>query len=144
MSPNAAKRSTSGELEHALARAGRHCRRGGTSLPLLALVALVALAALSASACELFEPKDPGERVFRKLCASCHGVDGRGNTARYMSNEWADLSDESWKGYGDDGSLETIIREGIFGKMPAHDEISREEMRALLAYLRELRGETAE
>jgi len=108
------------------------------SLPALAFVALFA------SGCGFLEPKDPGERVYRRLCSSCHGVDGRGNTPRYMSNEWADLTDESWKGYGDDGTLETTIREGIFGKMPAHAELTREEMRALLGYLRELRGETNE
>lgn len=104
---------------------------------------LLAAVALAASGCDLLEPKDPGERAYRNLCANCHGIDGRGNTTRYMSNEWADLTDESWKGYGDDGSIETIVREGIFGKMPAHDELSAEEMRALLRYLRKLRGETA-
>jgi mono/diheme cytochrome c family protein len=108
------------------------------SLPLLAFFALLA------SGCDLFEPKDPGERVYRRLCSSCHGLDGRGNTARYMSNEWADLTDSSWKEYGDDGSIERIVREGIFGKMPAHDEISGEEMRALLGYLHQLRREASE
>jgi cytochrome c oxidase cbb3-type subunit 3 len=110
----------------------------------LATLPLLAFFALLASGCGLLEPKDPGERVYRRLCSSCHGVDGRGNTARYMSNEWADLTDASWKGYGDDGTIETTVREGIFGKMPAHDELTRDEMRALLGYLRELRGETGE
>ena len=104
-------------------------------LPFLAALGLLA------SGCEMFEAKDPGERVFRRLCANCHGLDGRGNTVRYMSNDWADLTDNSWKTYGDDGSLEAVIREGVFSQMPAHDELSREEMRALLDYLRKLRGE---
>ncbi len=109
------------------------------------LLALLAMTALAASGCsDLFEPKDPGERVYRRLCASCHGMDGRGNTVRYMGNEWADLTDSGWKTYGDDGSIENTIREGVFGKMPAHGELTREEMRALLRYLRKLRGETAE
>lgn len=108
-----------------------------------ALLLLPALA-LAASGCKLFEPKDPGEHVYRRSCAECHGVDGRGNTPRYMSNAWADLTDASWKQYGDDGSLETVIREGVFGAMPAHTDLTREEMRALLNYLRKLRGETTE
>lgn len=113
----------------------RRMRRG-------AAVTFVAAAGLAAASCSLVEPKDPGERIYRRHCASCHGVDGRGNTVRYMGNDWADLTDGSWKTYGDDGSLETTIREGIFGQMPARNELSREEMKALLGYLRKLRGET--
>lgn len=110
-----------------------------------ALLVLLATIGISASGCgDLFEPKDPGERVYRRLCASCHGMDGRGNTVRYMGNEWADLTDSGWKTYGDDGSIENTIREGVFGKMPAHGELTREEMRDLLRYLRKLRGETTE
>lgn len=108
------------------------------------LLLLLPALALAASGCGLLEPKDPGERVYRRHCASCHGLDGRGNTARYMSEEWADLTDDSWRNYGDDGTLETVIREGVFGKMPARNDLTRDEMRALLGYLRKLRGETTE
>jgi len=107
-----------------------------------ALLLLPALA-LTAAGCEVFAPKDPGERIFRRFCSECHGVDGRGNTPRFMGNAWADLADNSWREYGDDNSLETVIREGVFGKMPARNELTSEEMRALLTYLRKLRGETA-
>nr|AGC71576.1 hypothetical protein [uncultured bacterium A1Q1_fos_517] len=107
-----------------------------------AAVVCVAAAGLAAAGCSLVEPKDPGERIYRRYCSSCHGVDGRGNTVRYMSNDWADLTDGSWKTFGDDGSIETTIREGVFGQMPARDDLSREEMKALLGYLRKLRGET--
>lgn len=119
-----------------LTRSARFARR--------AVPAICAVVALATSGCDMFEPKDPGERIYRKLCSSCHGIDGRGNTVRYMSNDWADLTDNSWKTYGDDGSIETTIREGVFGQMPARPELTREEMRALLRYLRKLRGETAE
>jgi mono/diheme cytochrome c family protein len=109
-----------------------------------AVALLLPILALTLSGCEMFGSRDPGERVYRRLCASCHGLDGRGNTARYMSNEWADLTDNSWRGYGDDGSIETIIRDGVFGQMPAQNDLTREEMRALLGHLRKLRGETTE
>ena len=108
-----------------------------------ASIPLLATLAVAVSGCQFFEPKDPGERIYRSQCASCHGVDGRGNTTRFMGNEWADLTDNSWRQYGDDGSIETVIREGVFGKMPARNELTREEMRALLGYLRKLRGEAA-
>jgi mono/diheme cytochrome c family protein len=119
-----------------LTRSARFARR--------AVPAICAVVALATSGCDMFEPKDPGERIYRKLCSSCHGIDGRGNTVRYMSNDWADLTDNSWKTYGDDGSIETTIREGVFGQMPARPELTREEMSALLGYLRKLRGETSE
>ena len=109
-----------------------------------AALALLAVLGWITSGCDIFEPKDPGERVYRRLCSTCHGIDGRGNTVRYMGNAWADLTDGSWKTFGNDGSIETTIREGVFGQMPAHDELTREEMRALLGYLRKLRGEAAE
>ncbi len=109
-----------------------------------ASILLLAIAAVSASGCQFFESKDPGERIYRSQCASCHGIDGRGNTTRFMGNEWADLTDNSWRQFGDDGSIETVIREGVFGKMPARNELTREEMRALLGYLRQLRGEAAQ
>ena len=60
-----------------------------------------------------------------------------------MGKPYADLTDESWQHGGDDGSIEIITREGIFGEMPGYDEdeISREEMRQLIHHLRVLRGE---
>ena len=114
-----------------------------TRSPRPASILLLAIAAVAASGCQFFEPKDPGERIYRSQCASCHGIDGRGNTTRFMGNEWADLTDNSWRQFGDDGSIETVIREGVFGKMPARNELTREEMRALLGYLRQLRGEAS-
>ena len=117
-------------------------RRGGRPAAFLLLPALAV--ALTTAGCEVFEAKDPGERIFRRSCSECHGVDGRGNTPLYMSNAFVDLTDNNWREFGDDASLETIIREGVFGQMPAHNELTRDEMRALLGYLRKLRGEAAE
>lgn len=108
-----------------------------------ALAVGAALAAVLAAGCDGLLAKSPGERLWREHCAECHGLDGRGNTPRYMGNSYADLIDDSWRtGSGDRGSIEAVVREGVFGEMPAFDQLSREEMRQLLDYLAGLRGES--
>lgn len=88
--------------------------------------------------------RTPGEKIWRARCADCHGIDATGNTARYMSDPYADLTDESWRQYGGDGAaLESVIRAGVFGSMPANEDLTASEMRDLLAHLRKLRGEAA-
>jgi cytochrome c oxidase cbb3-type subunit 3 len=109
--------------------------------PCHAVVAITALSMLSLAGCDSLVPRSLGEKLWRSRCADCHGVDGSGNTPRYMGNPWADLRDGSWKYGGDRATVENLVREGIFGKMPAVDTLTAEEMRALLDYLYELRGE---
>lgn len=95
------------------------------------------------AACDLLA-RSPGEKIWRSRCAECHGLDASGNTPRYLGREWADLTDDSWRRYGgDDAALESVIREGIFGEMPAGAELSASEMRALLDHLHKLRWEAA-
>jgi len=106
---------------------------------LLLVSVLTAVTALAG--CDLVFPRPPGEKLWRKLCAECHGIDGMGNTPRYMGNPWADLRDNSWSIGGDRSTVENVVREGIFGKMPAHNELTAEQMRQLLDYFYELRGE---
>ncbi len=109
---------------------------------LLALALLAPALAMLLAACDDWLVRSPGERLWRKHCASCHGLDASGNTPRQMGNPWADLRDDAWKHLGgEDEQIENVIRQGIFGEMPAHDELTREEMRALIAHLRLLRGE---
>lgn len=103
----------------------------------LALIAGVGLAGCDQLE-DLLVKRSPGEKLYRKLCADCHGLDARGNTPQYMGNPNADLTDEMSRGT-DDNSIEAVVREGIFGKMPAHDELNREQMKQLIGHLRELR-----
>jgi mono/diheme cytochrome c family protein len=107
-----------------------------------AAAALCLAAAPLLAGCEALAGGTPGERIWKKRCAECHGVDAAGNTPRYMGNPWADLTDDRWHAYGGDRSgLESSIRQGV-GEMPAFDQLTREEMRALLDHLAMLRGET--
>lgn len=92
---------------------------------------------------DFFVRRPPGEKIYRKLCAECHGLDGSGNTPRGMGNPNNDLIDPFWKyGGGDAGSIEVIVRDGVFGQMPAHPELTAEEMRQLIDHILKLRGET--
>jgi cytochrome c oxidase cbb3-type subunit 3 len=102
--------------------------------------------ALLLAACDSMEDyfvkRTPGEKLYRKLCAECHGLDGAGNTPRGMGNPNNDLIDEFWKYGGDAGSMENIIRQGVFGEMPAHDELTDQEVRQIVDHVLKLRGET--
>jgi mono/diheme cytochrome c family protein len=110
----------------------------------LALVlATLAGASLLLGACDkLFPKRSAGEELWRSRCANCHGYDGRGNTAQYIGNYKADLIDNSWEHGPDPGSWELVIREGVFGSMPANPDLDNEQVKALVQYLRQLRGET--
>jgi len=105
----------------------------------LSLAGLVSLAA-----CDAFVSRTPGEKIWRQRCAECHGLDGAGNTPRYMGDPYADLLDDGWRTGGDRYSIENVVREGVFGKMPAAGDLSAEQMHDLLAHLAHLRGETSE
>lgn len=62
----------------------------------------LACAALLPLLAGCFPGGSPEERLYRRHCASCHGVDGGGGV-RYQANEGANLLDDTWK-YGSDRS----------------------------------------
>lgn len=100
------------------------------------------MAALALTGCDRLAGRTAGERIWRAECAHCHGIDGAGNTPRFMGNVWADLTDDRWKEFGGDRSgLEMSIRAGTAADMPAFDQLTAEEMRALLDHIARLRGE---
>lgn len=106
-----------------------------------AALAAAAGLALALSGCDLFPWRSEGERLWRQRCAECHGLDGSGNTPRYMGNYKADLLDDTWQRGGDPGDWAVMIREGLFGEMPPNEDLTPEQVRALTDYLRVLRGE---
>ncbi len=80
--------------------------------PFLTLGAICALAAgLGILSCST--PKDPGERVWVRKCAACHGRDGRGRTRYARNRPFADLTDGRWKQGGDPASIRRSIAEGV-------------------------------
>jgi mono/diheme cytochrome c family protein len=97
---------------------------------LSALPAALAAALLAAAGCG---PKDPGERVWVRKCAACHGRQGRGDTRFARGRPYAVLTDDLWKHGGDLESIRRLICEGDpKSPMPAYrDRLTPEEIDAV-------------
>jgi mono/diheme cytochrome c family protein len=113
-------------------------QRSAAGAVVIALAAGVALAGCDT----IFPQRSEGEKLWRQRCAECHGITGNGNTPQYMGNYKADLTDDSWSHGSDPGSWAATIRQGVFGSMPGNPDLSRQQVAALVDYLRQLRGET--
>lgn len=113
------------------------------TVPPIAAALVLAAAGLAAGGCDLLPERSPGETLWRKHCAECHGLTGAGNTPRYMGKPYADLLDDFWRVGGDPVALAESTRSGFFGEMPAFDHLSDTEIRQVVEYIRELRGEAA-
>ena len=98
---------------------------------------------LSVLSCDSVMPKrSPGEKLFRKHCTSCHGINAEGHTVKYMGNENADLLDDSWEYGGDPHSLEDVIESNRVTQHPSYDKLSSQQVRQIVDHLLYLRGET--
>lgn len=119
-------------------------RRGGTGFAVGLLGVALGGFLLGLAGCtqmEMMLADSEGEALYIQKCRRCHGHDGSGNTPRSMGNPFADLVDDNWSRGGDRIALENSIREGVVGLMPAYPELTKDEMNALIRYIRELRGE---
>lgn len=114
--------------------------RSRATLFTLALTVTVALAGCDALP---FPRRSQGEKVWRKHCANCHGINGSGDTPAFMGEQYADLRDDVWRAGGNDGAMELVIRDGVFGKMPAFPQLTEEEVRDVIGHIHVLRGERA-
>ncbi len=79
-----------------------------------------------------------GKQHFEMLCAACHGMDGRGNTALGAPN----LTDDVWLHGRDFDSIRATITHGRDNQMPAHLELLGEaKVKLLAAYVMSLGSE---
>lgn len=114
----------------------RTVTREGIRWSVLALVLVVA-----AGCSELFPKRTPGEKLYRKECADCHGVDGGGQTVRSMGNPDANLLDNNWRYAGDPTGMETVILDSLVFEHPTFDKLSPQQVRQVVDHILTLRGE---
>lgn len=87
-------------------------------------------------------PSDPGERVWARRCASCHGDDGRGRTKFAEGRPFADLTDGEWKHGSDLDSMKRLIEAGDpkSPMPPFQGRISPEEIDVVARHVQALAG----
>ena len=80
------------------------------------------------------------KETFEKVCANCHGIDGKGDTKMGKKLEIKDFTDAKYQDSFKDDKAITVIKEGFKDgdkiKMKAYDELSADEIKALVAYIR--------
>jgi cytochrome c6 len=74
--------------------------------------------------------------TFKTKCASCHGLDGSGNTAAGKKLNARDLRSAEVKKMSD-AQMITIIAKGK-GKMPAAKNLNADQIKEQVAYIRSL------
>jgi mono/diheme cytochrome c family protein len=102
-----------------------------------ALVLLTGVLGLSTACVQ----RTPGEKLYRRHCADCHGIDGAGHTVKYMGRQEANLIDDQWVHGGDPTSIMGVLQSRTVGDHPEYSELSSAEMRQIVDHLRVLRGE---
>ncbi len=99
----------------------------------IVVLAVLCLAAVGTRAQDVAS----GEKVYKAKCASCHGPDGKGETAAGKATKARDLCSADVK-KGTDAEWTEIVGKGK-NKMPAYDKkISDAEVKDVIAYMRSL------
>jgi mono/diheme cytochrome c family protein len=81
-----------------------------------------------------------GERLYRRHCDTCHGVDGGGGIL-YLADEGANLLDDAWRYGGDRTSIEFTLLEERVPKHPTWDLTNQEIQQLVDHILVDIRGE---
>lgn len=104
---------------------------------LLTLITLPTLVACGGSAPEpSAEASGPGQALYERDCAMCHGMDGE---AARIGRGAVDLNDPDWQKRTSVEQIVEVVAEGR-GQMPAwKNRLSEEEIRAVADYVRTLK-----
>jgi mono/diheme cytochrome c family protein len=80
-----------------------------------------------------------GQQVYTRMCVTCHGLDGKGNTdmGETLEAPPSDLTNGEWNYGGTDGELLSVIQRGTETGMPAFSEkLNEQRMWQVIHYLR--------
>ena len=88
------------------------------------------------------ESIEAGRKLYRRHCASCHGVGGKGDGGQALSGgEPSDLTDDVWDTGGTDGEIFVVTREGLSSDMLAYkDKLKEKEIWQVVVFVRTLRA----
>ena len=81
-----------------------------------------------------------GKRTYQRLCALCHGPEGRGDGGGAgAGGQPADFTSGRWEYGGSDGEIRSVIRNGTSADMQGYsDQIADGEIWNLVNYLRSI------
>jgi cytochrome c6 len=79
---------------------------------------------------------DKSAAIYKQKCASCHGTDGKGDTAAGKAMKLRDLSSEDVQKMSD-SDLGAIISGGK-GKMPPFKTLTPDEVKGLVVFARSI------
>jgi cytochrome c6 len=83
------------------------------------------------------EAQDGGAALYKTKCATCHGAEGKGDTAVAKADKIRDLSSADVQQQSD-ADLTAVISTGK-GKMPAYGKsLKPDQVKDLVAYIRSL------
>lgn len=107
------------------------------------VVAAVALGALQAGAAG-DAPASAGQAIYDRDCAHCHGATGKGDgeESAYLTPSPQDLTTGVLEKRNDE-FLETVIAKGgaakgLSASMPPSPKLSKEDLKNVVAYIRQL------
>jgi len=99
----------------------------------LAIVALLCLAGSVSRAQDVAN----GEKVYKAKCGSCHGPDGKGETAAGKATKARDFASDEVKKESDATWTDIIVKGK--NKMPGYDKkLTDAEVKDVVAYIRTL------
>jgi mono/diheme cytochrome c family protein len=92
------------------------------------------------------ETIEKGKALYRRHCASCHGVGGKGDGGQALSGgEPSDLTDDEWDTGSTDGEIFVAIRDGLSADMLAYKEkLKDDQIWTLVVFLRSLKPKPSE
>jgi cytochrome c oxidase cbb3-type subunit 3 len=107
----------------------------------LTLVACTGVLACSRSVSNAEPAAVDASALFAQACAKCHGADGRGGLAMTANGPRPiDLTSPEWHRARADQELVIAIRSGRGAMPPFGDVLTAEQIDALGAYVRRLKG----